>query len=147
MKLNRKRKGFTLVELIVVVVILGILMGIGALKYADVKRSTNLRVLQTNNKTLVSALQLQAATNGGKLPSGLDSNKVKALAQGIEDQNPVGAKYTFSGTTLTVEVPATDSKDNYPKNGTADPGNIKIVTNISDGTVNYSPSKDYFINK
>lgn len=91
MKLNRKRKGFTLVELIVVVVILGILMGIGALKYADVRRNTNLKTLQANNKTLVSALHLQMATNGGKLPDDLTTKeKMLELVTGITDKSPVG---------------------------------------------------------
>lgn len=148
MKLNKKRKGFTLVELIVVVVILGILMGIGALKYADVKRSSNLRVLQTNNKTLVSALQLQMATNGGKLPAGMDTAKMLELAQGIKDASPVGAKYSFSNNKLIVEVESADIAGNYPKeSGGNEPTSIKIETNLVDGTVLYAPNDIYFDNK
>ena len=105
MKLNKKRKGFTLVELIVVVVILGILMGIGALKYADVRRNTNLKTLQANHKTLVSALQLQMATNGGAIPSSVnDKATMLALTTGIADGAPVGSTYDFANGTVTTTV-------------------------------------------
>lgn len=147
MKLNKKRKGFTLVELIVVVVILGILMGIGALKYADVKRSSNLRVLQANNRTLVSALQLQMATNGGTLPATLNTKaELLKLAEGIVDGTPVGADYDFDGTNLTTKV--TSPGDDYPKDGSANPTSISITTNIKDGTVTYVPATaGYFTSK
>ena len=165
MKLNRKRKGFTLVELIVVVVILGILMGIGALKYADVKRSSNLRVLQANDKTLRSALQLQMATNGGKLPADLAGGSTTAtpkmleLATGIKKDVPVGAEYTINNGVLSTKV--TSPGEDYPKLVTAgaggtggtsnNPNSLEIQTTLSTGEVKYlvngSENPGYFSNK
>lgn len=71
-EMNQKRKGFTLVELIVVIVILGILMLIGSMKYADVKEQANISVVKTNHRTLVSALQLDMASHHECVPSTLD---------------------------------------------------------------------------
>ena len=101
MKLNKKRKGFTLVELIVVVVILGILMGLGAVRYADTRKSANTSVLQTNYKTCISVINLEIAKKQGVLPSKDDGMKA-IRAAGIVDGQPVGSKYVYDGKKLTV---------------------------------------------
>lgn len=117
MKMNKKRKGFTLVELIVVIVILGILMGIGAIKYADTRKSANASVLQTNYKTCVSALQLKLAQDQGQVPTDPDGAAVIAAA-GIKNGQPVGSTYTYTGGVLTVDVDS-GKLDQYkwPKDG------------------------------
>ena len=143
MKLNKKRKGFTLVELIVVVVILGILMGIGALKYADVRRNTNLKTLQANHKTLVSALQLQMATNGGAIPSSVnDKATMLALTTGIADGAPVGSTYDFANGTVTTTV--SNHGNDYPEDNGSSVSTITLTTNVLTGAVHYAPNEAYF---
>lgn len=139
MKMN-KRKGFTLVELIVVIVILGILMGIGALKYADVKRGANLRTLQTNHKNILAALQLQQANNAGvidttKYPdmTAILKTDETGLVTGVTQGVPAGAVYDWNKDTnvLTTSVAQTDAEKHYPKMKTA--GAISITDNLITG--------------
>lgn len=136
MKLNKKRKGFTLVELIVVIVILGILMLIGSMKYADVKDQANIAVVKTNHRTLVSALQLKMAQKQGGIPLTSDV-KLKDLAPsiGIKDDGTSDkmkdAKYAYQGTATQGTLTSTYTKHSTTTGGT--PAQFKIVTTLSDG--------------
>lgn len=72
MKSNRrraKRRGFTLVELIIVIVILGILAGVAALSFTNVTQSSKDGVAKANLRALKSACQVYAVNNNGALPS------------------------------------------------------------------------------
>lgn len=154
MKMN-KRKGFTLVELIVVIVILGILMGIGALKYADVKRGANLRTLQSNHKTLLAAIQMDAANHAGEctVPNWdgkgnlMSADGKTNLASGINNGKPVNATYSWTLDTQIL-VTALDGKEtgkNYPKDAAGNEVKvISITDNISDGTTTLVPAEDSY---
>ncbi|MGP1562748.1 type II secretion system protein [Filifactor alocis] len=129
MKLNKKRKGFTLVELIVVIVILGILMLIGSMKYADVKDEANVAVVKTNHRTLVSALQLKMAQKQGAVPLDGDfkiGNVTDSLAPSIANDTPKDAKYEYGSGVLTSKYPADGSK-------------LTITTNLSTGVTQIQP--------
>ena len=118
-------------------------MGIGALKYADVRRNTNLKTLQANHKTLVSALQLQMATNGGAIPSSVnDKATMLALTTGIADGAPVGSTYDFANGTVTTTV--SNHGNDYPEDSGSSVSTITLTTNVLTGAVTYAPNEAYF---
>jgi len=85
MKMNRL--GFTLVELMVVVLIIGILSGIGAVKYASLLRKAEEGGLQGNLGSLRSAVSIYYADTDGRYPRTLaaltaSSKYLKAIPPG-----------------------------------------------------------------
>ena len=75
------RLAFTLVELVVVVLILGILAGVAAPKYFDITGKARDDGLRKTLKTVRDAIELYSAYNGGALPGGNGSQA--ALKNGI----------------------------------------------------------------
>jgi len=73
----RSKKGFTLVELMVVVIILGILVAIAIPIYNNVTGDAQKKACAANERTLEGAVAMYQAANDGKMPNSLD-----ALVQG-----------------------------------------------------------------
>jgi len=73
----RSKKGFTLVELMVVVIILGILVAIAIPIYNNVTDDAQKKACAANERTLEGAVAMYQAANGGQKPTSLD-----ALVQG-----------------------------------------------------------------
>jgi type IV pilus assembly protein PilA len=68
----RSKKGFTLVELMVVVVILGILVAIAVPIYNNVTGDAQKKACAANERTLEGAVAMYQAANGGKMPDNLN---------------------------------------------------------------------------
>jgi len=69
MKLFRKEEGFTLVELMVVVLIIGILVAIAIPVFNSAKANAQKKTCFANQRTLEGAAQTYAAENDGILPT------------------------------------------------------------------------------
>lgn len=72
-KMLKKQEGFTLVELMIVVVILGILAGIGVQQYANVQQRAKEAADEANRKVLTNATNMwlilgSAPTEAGSTP-------------------------------------------------------------------------------
>lgn len=65
------RKAFTLIELIVVIVILGILATVAGLAYVDVTRTYKESVAESNLRVVKSAIQIYRADHNGDYPDKL----------------------------------------------------------------------------
>lgn len=105
----RKRKGFTLIELVIVIVIIGVLAGIAALSYANVTQSSKDGVAKSNLRAIKSAVTVYQADHQGLLPKpvgNIAGTANTAAAKGIDNFKDYLDKdvYEKPGNGYTYEV-------------------------------------------
>jgi len=67
--MKKDDKGFTLVELMIVVVIIGILIAIAIPVYNSIQSNAELRACQANQRTIQSQMEVYKANNSGTAPA------------------------------------------------------------------------------
>ena len=92
-----KKKGFTLIELMIVVVIIGILAAIAIPKFNDVSESAKRNACRANMRTIASQQVIYFAQNSSYSPTLLSLNMV-----GV--QCPTKVAYTITGTVSQFTV-------------------------------------------
>lgn len=95
----KNKKGFTLVELMVVVVILGILVAIAVPVYNNVSANAQQRACHANLRTIdgaKSAWQMAVPTRANQAP-GNDADFLAMFNDGAIPTCPTGGAYTIPG--------------------------------------------------
>ena len=99
------QKGFTLVELMVVIAILGILAAIAIPKFGDATATANTAKIQADLRTMDAAIVMYQAQQG-KDPEGTDVKVLKDAGLLVDEPKPPSGK-CFVGGTTAVDVPDT----------------------------------------
>ena len=89
---NSKKKGFTLIELMIVVVILGILAAVAIPKFLTTKKEAEFRTCQSNLASINSAIEEWQFINGVAITDALLTSEVLGNVDRFPDGPPKCAK-------------------------------------------------------
>ncbi len=109
---KKKQSGFTLIELVVVIVILGILATIAGTRYAAMTQSSEDSVAKANLRAIKSAITMYSAQHQGEflVASDVEVSTLTDLVKLLEKDaytKPAGYTYKYTGTASSDTAPAT----------------------------------------
>lgn len=107
--ISRKKKGFTLVELLVVVAIIAILMLLAIPKFTSQTKGATIRTFEGNVRTLASQVVQEVAATGGNINTKTNKN-IEEFLTTIKDK-PNSATYTAADDKITCTLKV--DKENY----------------------------------
>jgi general secretion pathway protein G len=116
----KRQNGFTLVELLIVVVILGILAAIVIPQFSDASNDAKDSSLKSNLATIRSQIQLYKIQHNGELPAGGKATFIDSMT-----------KYTIAdGSVATTQAPGAGVYGPYLQTIPKNPyNNLNTVTN------------------
>ena len=120
LRLIKNQKGFTLAEVMVVVVIIGILVAIAVPVYRQSTTQANRRAVEANLRTIESAIMQYGSTNEGAIPV---EEELSIYLQ-TWPVGPEGVEYEIAGGRATIKTLPAGS--NWT--GNADTGDYLPIT-------------------
>lgn len=126
--MRRKRSGFTLVEILIVVIILGILAAVVIPQFSDASDDTRASSTMTNLKTIRSQLQVYKAQHAEQWPDAFDNQMT--LFTDVAGNTNATQTTVFRFGPYVMRVPAN------PYTG------FNTVTTEADGAVAYTAAVD-----
>lgn len=117
--MSRMIRGFTMLEVVVVVVVIGILSAMVIPKFANAREETTIAMAAEDLRTMVRAIELYQGVNGAFPPNGSRSDDAAILDTYFKSESPfevqssIGGVYDYENTSSIAVMILQDGANQY----------------------------------